>query len=87
MVTEELEARNCGVRRRVSFFLVDSVTLVFQQAAVLDCNIDAKVGKYYGDMCDSAKMWKRDVWAKILDEDQVIVMTGTQGSTPQLRKY
>ncbi|KAF8247196.1 hypothetical protein K440DRAFT_584862 [Wilcoxina mikolae CBS 423.85] len=75
MITQELEARTRGAHRRVSFFLVDSVTLVFQQAAVLDCNIDAKVGKYYGDMCESAKMWKQQVWTNILDEDQVIVMT------------
>ena len=76
MISEELEARSRGAHRRVSFFLVDSVTLVFQQASVLSCNVDAKVGKYYGDLCSGAKDWSQDRWAKILDEDQVIVMTG-----------
>lgn len=75
MVDQELEARLKGSRRRVSFFLVDSVTLVFQQASVLSSNIDAIVGRYYGAMCDSAKMWNIKSWVKILDEEQVIVMT------------
>ncbi|KAA8904644.1 hypothetical protein FN846DRAFT_21763 [Sphaerosporella brunnea] len=75
IINEELESRRQGKHRRVSFFLVDSVTLVFQQSSVLENNIDAKVGRYYGDMCDNDKMWKPEVWEKILDKDQVIVMT------------
>jgi endoribonuclease Dicer len=75
MVNEELEARKSGKHRRVSLFLVDSVTLVFQQASVLDNNLDAKVGMYYGDMCDKDKMWKPEVWDKVLSEDMVIIMT------------
>jgi endoribonuclease Dicer len=73
MVDQELESRMLGRHRRVSFFLVDCVTLVFQQAAVLNCNIDAKIGKYCGDM--GVDLWKKDIWDKILDDEQVIVMT------------
>ncbi|KAL7269242.1 Dicer-like protein 1 [Rhizina undulata] len=73
MLNEELEARRQGRHRRVSFFLVDSVTLVFQQAAVLNCNIDANIGKYCGDM--GLDLWNKESWDKILDDEQVIVMT------------
>ena len=73
MVSEELEARARGEQRRVSFFLVDSVTLVFQQTAVLSCNIDAKIGKYCGDMC--TKLWNQESWTKILADHLVVVMT------------
>lgn len=73
MVDQELESRQLGHHRRVSFFLVDCVTLVFQQAAVLNCNIDAKIGKYCGDM--GVDLWKKERWDDILDDEQVIVMT------------
>lgn len=73
MVDQELESRQLGRHRRVSFFLVDCVTLVFQQAAVLNCNIDAKIGKYCGDM--GVDLWKKEIWDNILDDEQVIVMT------------
>lgn len=86
MISEELEARSRGEHRRVSFFLVDSVTLVFQQASVLSCNVDAKIGKYYGDLCTGTKMWSQERWAKILDEDQVIVMTGKGGNPDNLTR-
>lgn len=69
MIGEELEARQLGKHRRASFFLVDSVTLVFQQTAVLSCNIDAKIGKFCGDMC--ADLWNIESWTQILDENQV----------------
>lgn len=69
MIEQELEARLKGEKRRVSFFLVDSVTLVFQQTAVLSCNIDATVGKYCGDMCND--LWNQAAWLKILDQHQV----------------
>lgn len=69
MIAEELEARKQGSRRRVCFFIVDSVTLVFQQSAVLGCNIDAKVGKFYGRSVDG--LWSKTAWTNILDEHEV----------------
>ncbi|RPB29394.1 hypothetical protein L211DRAFT_11749 [Terfezia boudieri ATCC MYA-4762] len=72
-VDQELQSRKEGKQRRVSFFLVDSVTLVFQQAAVLECNLDAEIGKYCGAM--GTDMWSKEQWAAILEKEQVIVMT------------
>lgn len=69
MVNEELEARQRGESRRVSIFLADSVALCFQQTAVLECNIDAKVGKFHGS--NSIGMTP-EAWAKVLDEHQVM---------------
>ena len=86
-VDREIEDRNAGKQRRVSFFLVrgthpcifkdiahlnvqvDNVTLVFQQAAVLECNLDAQIGKYCGAM--GTDMWSKERWDEVLDRDQV----------------
>ncbi|PWW79995.1 hypothetical protein C7212DRAFT_355951 [Tuber magnatum] len=72
-IEKELESRAAGNHPRVSFFLVHNVTLVFQQAAVLRCNIDARIGEYCGDM--GAGDWKKEAWDDVLEKQQVIVMT------------
>lgn len=48
---------------------VDNVTLVFQQAAVLECNLDAPIGKYCGAM--GTDMWSKERWDDVLETDQV----------------
>lgn len=68
MVSEELEARSRGEPRRASIFLADSVALVYQQTAVLDCNIDAKVGMFTGS---NAIGMEKEAWTKALNENQV----------------
>ncbi|KAF8477226.1 hypothetical protein BDZ91DRAFT_672698 [Kalaharituber pfeilii] len=72
-VDQELQARSMGQQRRVSFFLVDNVTLVFQQASVLETNLDAVIGKYCGAM--GVDMWTKQHWDAILEKEHVIVMT------------
>ncbi|KAL2352640.1 dsRNA-specific nuclease [Cryomyces antarcticus] len=72
-IDQELENRGMGKQRRVSFFLVDSVTLVFQQFAVLECNLDHKVERFCGAM--GVDLWTKDVWAKQFAENEVIVCT------------
>lgn len=52
---------------------VDCVTLVFQQAAVLESNLDEKVERFCGEMnCD---LWSKETWAKHFKENMVIVCT------------
>lgn len=49
------------------------MTLVFQQAAVLESNLDEKVERFCGEMkCD---LWSKDTWDKHLKENMVIVCT------------
>ena len=48
---------------------MDSVTLVFQQAAVLECNLNAPIGKYCGAM--GTDMWSKEEWDVILNKEQV----------------
>jgi len=70
---QELEDRAVGKPKRVSFFLVDSVTLLFQQHAVLKANLDQPMDLFCGDMgCD---LWSRDIWEKHMNENMVIVCT------------
>ena len=50
VIDEELEHRANGADKRIAFFLVDSVALVFQQYAVLKCNLNQKMESFCGDM-------------------------------------
>lgn len=49
------------------------MTLVFQQAAVLESNLDEKIGSFCGEMgCD---LWKKETWEKHFAANMVIVCT------------
>ncbi|KAI9770580.1 MAG: Dicer-like protein 1 [Geoglossum simile] len=73
ILDQELEDRALGLSPRITFFLVDSVTLVFQQHAVLECNLDAKIERFCGEMgCD---LWQKSTWVKHFSENMVIVCT------------
>lgn len=49
------------------------MTLVFQQFAVLETNLDQKVERFCGAMrCD---LWSKQTWAKHFNENMVIVCT------------
>lgn len=73
VIDEELERRENGGDKRIAFFLVDSVALVFQQYAVLKCNLNQKMEQFCGDMgCD---LWSKELWEKHLNENMVIVCT------------
>jgi endoribonuclease Dicer len=52
---------------------VDKVALVFQQHAVLDCNLDFEIGRYCGEMVEST--WTKDYWIQELDKSMAIVCT------------
>lgn len=70
---QELEDRALGKQHRISFFLVDSVQLVFQQHAVLKANLDQPMNMFCGDMgCD---LWSKKNWEKHFSENMVIVCT------------
>ncbi|RMY01225.1 hypothetical protein D0868_08600, partial [Hortaea werneckii] len=58
---------------RISFFLVASVTLVHQQLAVLEANLDHNVGRASG--ADNVDNWNKANWTKLLSENKVIVAT------------
>ncbi|KAK6526764.1 Dicer-like protein 1 [Arthrobotrys megalospora] len=73
MLDLELEERAKGQSPKICVFLVNSVTLVFQQAAVLECNLDAQVGKYCGDM--GTDLWTKAQWDARLKSDRIIVAT------------
>ncbi|KAG8527658.1 uncharacterized protein KY384_007811 [Bacidia gigantensis] len=69
----ELESRAQGKKPRIAFFLVDSVALVFQQFAVLECNLDQPIDRYCGEMnCD---LWTPEKWRENFDQNKVIVCT------------
>jgi len=52
---------------------VDCVTLVFQQFAVLECNLDQNIERFCGEMgCD---LWDKRTWETHFKENMVIVCT------------
>ncbi|KAG9237330.1 hypothetical protein BJ875DRAFT_159968 [Amylocarpus encephaloides] len=70
---QELEDRALGKAKRISLFLVDSVTLVFQQHAVLKANLGQPMDMFCGDM--GTKMWDRKRWEKNFSDNMVVVCT------------
>ncbi|EWC48641.1 hypothetical protein DRE_01863 [Drechslerella stenobrocha 248] len=73
VIDQELEERAKGRAPKICVFLVNSVTLVFQQAAVLECNLDAQVGKYCGEL--GTDLWTREQWLTKLHSDKIFVAT------------
>ncbi|GKT62072.1 RNase3 domain-containing protein [Colletotrichum tofieldiae] len=73
VLEKEIEDRATGQPKRIAFFLVDKVSLVFQQHAVLDCNLEHPVARFCGDMVD--EMWSGEFWAQQFEENMVIVCT------------
>jgi endoribonuclease Dicer len=49
------------------------VALVFQQHAVLECNLDLPIGKFCGEMVDG--QWNKEYWTREVDKCMVIVCT------------
>ncbi|KAJ6133995.1 dicer-like protein 1 [Penicillium sp. IBT 18751x] len=73
VLNQELIDRDNGISPRVAFFLVDSVTLVFQQSAVLRNNLDQDVAHIFGAM--GPDFWDSQVWGDQLARHMVIVCT------------
>ncbi|KAI4727035.1 dicer-like protein 1 [Aureobasidium sp. EXF-10728] len=72
-IGEELQARLEGKPHRISFFLVPSVPLVFQQFAVLEHNLDYDVDRLCGAMMTDK--WSKQVWHERFAKTHVIVCT------------
>ena len=73
MFDQELARRSAGLRPRLAFFLVHSVALVYQQFAVLECNLNQKVERFAGDM--NVDSWSREIWDKHFEDNMAIVCT------------
>ncbi|KAF3918042.1 hypothetical protein ABW21_db0204670 [Orbilia brochopaga] len=73
VIDKELEDRAKGCNPKICVFLVNSVTLVFQQAAVLKCNLDAQVGTYCGEM--GTDLWTREQWVAKMRSEKIFVAT------------
>ncbi|ORX55708.1 hypothetical protein DM01DRAFT_1335102 [Hesseltinella vesiculosa] len=72
-IIQEKMDRMQRIKTKISFFLVDRVPLVFQQASVISANSDANVQKLCGQM--NVDGWSEDTWKKVYEEADVCVMT------------
>ncbi|WPH04698.1 dsRNA-specific nuclease [Acrodontium crateriforme] len=73
VIDNELQRRADGKTPKVAFFVVASVTLVYQQFSVLETNLDYEIARVSG--VDNVKVWAMDRWSKIFSENKVIVCT------------
>ncbi|KAJ8060240.1 hypothetical protein OCU04_010584 [Sclerotinia nivalis] len=73
IIDQELEDRAIGKSKRVSFFLVDSVTLCHQQHSVLKNNLNQPTDMICGIMGTDLSDHKK--WKKRMDTNMVIVCT------------
>jgi endoribonuclease Dicer len=69
----EVEDRAKGAREKITFFLVNSVNLVFQQSNVLRCGLDHSVEGICGAMGTS--LWQKKTWDDHFKKHKVIVCT------------
>ncbi|KAL5051864.1 hypothetical protein BDW71DRAFT_169667 [Aspergillus fruticulosus] len=72
-IEKELNNRTDGEPHRISFFLVDSVTLSYQQAGFLRNNLDTNVGHLFGAL--GPDFWSRQTWNEFFEKYMVIVCT------------
>jgi endoribonuclease Dicer len=73
VIEQELEDRSNSLQPRISFFLVDKVSLVYQQWKVLRANLSHGVAKFHGEL--RGKMCTKDYWEIQFNENMVIVCT------------
>ncbi|KAK5660230.1 hypothetical protein OQA88_12764 [Cercophora sp. LCS_1] len=70
----EVEDRAKGNPKRIAFFLVDKVALVFQQHAVLTCNLNFPIERLCGEIMEGVQDLK-GFWANKFDKNMAIVCT------------
>ncbi|KAG2230114.1 hypothetical protein INT48_006271, partial [Thamnidium elegans] len=72
-----IEDENCrtipNYNRKITFFLVERVPLVFQQFHVLESNCDARIEKLCGEM--NVDTWSKQKWLDIFDNADICIMT------------
>ncbi|CAL8578554.1 Dicer-like protein 1, variant 3 [Xanthoria parietina] len=73
ILDQELEDRSAGKKHRIAFFLVDSVTLVFQQYEFLKVNLDQPIECFCGEM--GTDHWAKEIWQKQLKQNMIILCT------------
>lgn len=72
-IEAEFQARLKGRPQRISFFLVPSVPLVFQQFTVLERNLDYDVDRLCG--ATMTEKWSKQVWDERFAKAHIIVCT------------
>lgn len=73
VLEQELESRASKNPHRIAFFLVDVVTLVYQQFAVLEHNLDQQIDRFCGDM--NVDTWNKASWANHFSRNMAVVCT------------
>ncbi|KAK9494381.1 hypothetical protein V1508DRAFT_367147 [Lipomyces doorenjongii] len=73
VLEQEQDRLERGEQKRIVLFLVNSVTLVFQQSSVISVNVPFKVAKFCGQM--GVDYWDKGTWDKYYEENDIFVMT------------
>ena len=73
IIEQELENRAAGKSQRLAFFIVNVSTLVYQQFAVLEHNLDQPIDHFCGEM--NVDSWDKAAWAVHFEKNMAIVCT------------
>ncbi|GAA5805026.1 hypothetical protein HPULCUR_010539 [Helicostylum pulchrum] len=73
MIEDENSSTIPHYERKITFFLVERVPLVFQQFNVLESNCDARIEKLCGEM--NVDTWSKQKWLDIFDSSDICIMT------------
>ncbi|KAH0491956.1 hypothetical protein TgHK011_003357 [Trichoderma gracile] len=73
ILQKELQYRADGHKHQYAFFLVEKVALCFQQHAVLTCNLEFPIGRFYGEMTGIVRT--QEYWDKQFAEHMAFVCT------------
>ena len=73
ILEQELASRALGNSQRLAFFVVDVSTLVYQQFAVLEHNLDQPIDRFCGEM--NIDSWDKGAWAVHFEKNMAIVCT------------
>lgn len=73
MIEDENSRTIPNYKRKITFFLVERVPLVFQQFNVLESNCDARIEKLCGEM--NVDTWSNQKWLDIFDNSDICIMT------------
>lgn len=79
VISSELEDREKGLPRRIAFFLVDKVALVFQQHSFLTKNLDFPMERLCGELVEGVE--SKAFWKETFENNEVVVCTAEILST------
>ncbi|KAI7902630.1 uncharacterized protein BX663DRAFT_509905 [Cokeromyces recurvatus] len=72
-IENEKQCENKDYKKKITFFIVDRVPLVFQQGGVIKANCDANIKELCGEM--NVDSWDKEMWREIFENNDICILT------------